>query len=74
MLGDTRESAYKLADKLRASGKSVDVILFDKKLGDLMRHAARIAKSGVVVGENEVKTGKYLLKDFTTGEQKPLEI
>ena len=74
MLGDTRESAYKLADKLRTSGKSVDVILFDKKLGDLMRHAARIAKSGVVVGENEVKTGKYLLKDFTTGEQKPLEI
>ena len=74
MLGDTRKSAYELADKLRESGKSVDVILFNKKLGDLMRHAARIAKSGIVVGENEVRTNKYQLKDFSTGESKPLEI
>lgn len=73
-LGDTRGSAYELAAKLRKTGKSVDVILFDKKLGDLMRHAARIAKAGIVVGENEVKSGEYLIKDFTTGEQKPLSI
>ena len=74
MLGDTRKASYELADKLRKSGKSVDVILFGKKLGDLMRHASRIAKYGIVVGENEVKTGEYLLKDFATGESKPLEI
>lgn len=73
-LGDTRQPAYELADKLRASGKSVDVILFDKKLGDLMRHASRIAKSGIVVGENEVASGNFMLKDFATGEQTPLEI
>lgn len=74
MLGDTRKSAYELADKLRKTGKSVDVILFDKKLGDLMRHASRIARFGIVVGENEVKANKYQIKDFSTGESKPLEI
>ena len=69
-----RVAAQNLAAKLRATGKSVDVIMLDKKLGDLMRHAARIAKAGVVVGENEVASGKYTLKDFATGKQKPLEV
>ena len=74
MLGDTRKVTYDLADKLRKSGKSVDVILADKKLGDLVRHAARIAKSGIVIGESEAESGKYMIKDFSTGESKPLEI
>ena len=73
-LGDTHSVAYALTEKLRAAGKTCDVILADKKLGDLMRHAARIAKSGIVVGENEAASGNYMLKDFTTGESKPLEI
>lgn len=73
-LGDTRATAYELAKSLREKGKSTDVILSDKKLGDLMRHAARIAKTGIVIGENEVKTGKFMLKDFTTGKQTELTI
>ncbi len=71
---DSRKAAYKLAVKLRESGKIVDVILADKKLGDLMKHAAEIAKEGIVVGENEVKSGSYQVKDFSTGENKPLEL
>ncbi len=70
---DSRKAAYELAAKLRESGKIVDVILADKKLGDLMKHAAEIAKEGIVVGENEVKSGSYQVKDFSTGENKPLE-
>lgn len=69
-----KSACYDLAKKLRAAGKSVDIILLDKKLGDLLRHAVRIAKSGIVVGENEVATGKYAIKDFSTGETRPLEI
>lgn len=73
-LGDTHSAAYALAEKLRAAGKTCDVILADKKLGDLMRHASRIAKSGIVVGENEAASGNFMLKDFATGESQPLEI
>ena len=69
-----KSACYELAEKLRQKGYSVDVILSGKKLGDMMKHAAKIAKSGIVVGENEVKTGEYFVKDFTTGESKPLTI
>ena len=69
-----KTACYSLAKNLRKKGLSVDVILSGKKLGDMMRHASRIAKSGIVVGENEVKTGEYIVKDFATGESRPLSI
>ena len=69
-----KSACYNLAKQLREKGLSIDVILSGKKLGDMMKHASRIAKSGIVVGENEVKTGEYLVKDFATGESKPLSI
>lgn len=69
----SRKAAYDLAAKLRESGKIVDVILADRKLGDLMKHAVEIAKEGIVVGENEVKSGNYQVKDFSTSENKPLK-
>lgn len=71
---DSRAKAYELAAKLRGVNKTVDIILADKKLGDLMKHAAKIAKGGIVVGEDEAKSGNFMLKDFATGDSKPLEI
>ncbi len=53
-----------LAQKLRGEGKIVDVVLTDKKLGDKLKYAAKIATSAIVIGEDEVKTGKYELKSF----------
>ncbi len=68
------EQAYalKVASELRTKNNSVDVILTDKKLGDKLTHAARIAKYGIVIGEDEVKTGDLTLKNFETGEQSKL--
>lgn len=71
-LGDV--DAGKLVAKLRAEGKSVDVILTGKKLGDLMKHAARVAKSGIVLGENEIAAGECEIKDFTTGEKSVIRL
>lgn len=56
--------SFELAGKLRAEGKIVDTVLTDKKLGDKLTYAAKIAKSAIVIGENEVKTGKYEVKEF----------
>ena len=67
-------AAQGLAKKLRELGRTTDVILTDKRLGDKMNHAAKIARYGVVVGENEAKTGEFKIKDFKTGEQKALEL
>ncbi|MDR1032583.1 MAG: histidine--tRNA ligase [Candidatus Nomurabacteria bacterium] len=69
---DEYDYAFELAGKLRAEGKVVDVVLTNKKLGDKLAYAAKIAKTGVVIGGDEVKTGQVKIKDFATGEEYPL--
>lgn len=66
--------AFETAGKLRQKGYRVDVNLTDKKLGDKLTYAAKIAKSGIVIGEDEVKTGALKAKDFETGETTELKI
>lgn len=67
-------ASLQLAERLRQKSKKVDVILTDKKLGDKMKYAAKVAKAAVVVGENEVTTGSYNIKNLESGETKLLEI
>ena len=70
----SRHAAYELARKLRAQDKSVELVLTDKKLGDKLGFASKIARAGVIIGEDELSSGKYQIKDFATGRQEPLEI
>ena len=67
------ESEYlittQIAKKLRQQGKSVDIIYSDKKLGDKMKYAAKIARFAGVIGENEGKTGTVEFKDLITGDK-----
>ena len=56
--------ACEVAGKLRAEGYTVDVIFAGKGVGDKLKYAASVAKAGIVIGENEVKTGKYVIKEF----------
>ena len=67
-------AALKLSGLLRKAGFSTDVILTDKRLGDKLAHAAKIATAAIVVGENEVKTGVYEVKNLITGEKTELKI
>lgn len=62
------EYAFKLAKELRSDGHSATIVLMNKKLGDKMTYAAKIAANGIVIGENEVNTGKLKVKDFATGK------
>ena len=39
-----------------------------KKLGDQLRYAAKVADFALIVGENEVASGVYSLKNLQTGE------
>ena len=56
--------AMQVASELRADGKIVTVVGTDKKLGDKMKYAAAVAKSGIVIGADEVASHKYSVKDF----------
>ncbi len=69
------ELAYclKIAKRLRDSGNKVDIVLTDKRLGDKMTYASKIARCGIVIGEDEVRTEQIKAKDFQTGDVFELE-
>ncbi|MDO4611839.1 MAG: histidine--tRNA ligase [Candidatus Saccharibacteria bacterium] len=58
------EFALKVARDLRADNKSATTVLTDKKLGDKLKYAASVAKYGIVLGENEVRTNNFEIKEF----------
>ncbi len=59
-------SVSELAQKLRREGKSVDIVLTDRRLGDKLKYASRVAKFAAVIGEDETKTRIYRLKTLPT--------
>lgn len=58
-----------LANDLRKTEQKVDVIVSDKKLGDRLKYASKIANFATVIGENEAQSRKYELKNLETGEK-----
>ena len=66
--------AFSTAAKLRANGHTVTVVLTDKKLGDKLTYAAKVAAQGIVVGESEAASESLQVKDFTTGDTTDLFI
>lgn len=57
--------AMEVARKMRDDDSSAMVVVTDKKLGDKMKYASKIAKRAIVVGEAEVASGKYRVKEFS---------
>lgn len=64
---DEIEYAYNVAHDLQSNNYSTTVIVTDKKLSDKLLYAAKVAGGGIIIGEDEVKTGKLKAKDFDTG-------
>lgn len=62
--------AQDLAQKIREKGVSVTVDYSDKRVGDQFKYADKNKIPFVVViGENEVKTGKLKVKELSTGKE-----
>ena len=66
--------AYQVVAHLINQGASADLCLLDKKLGDKIKYAAKVAENVIIIGENEVKDRTYQVKNLTTGEQKAYEL
>ncbi len=73
-LGDeAKEPTFKLIHDLRKEGFSVDQDYAGGSMKSQMRKANKsAARFSLIVGENELKSGKYLLKDMETGSQQEL--
>lgn len=68
-----RVEAIELSSKLRDSGVSTQVYLETSKLNKQMRYADRLKVPYVVViGQNEVESGQFQLKEMSSGEQTQL--
>lgn len=58
------EFAMKVAKERRASGEKTTIVATDKRLGDKLTYAAKIAKNGIVIGETEASSNNYEVKKF----------
>lgn len=68
------DEAINVANKLRNKNHSTTVVLTNKKLGDKITYASKIAKNCIVIGPEEVKTKSLQSKNFQTGEVTDLNI
>ncbi len=75
-LGDAaRQHSFKVARELRAAGLSVAIEFEDRKMKKAMPAAAKSrARYALIIGENEVASGQYGLKNLATGEQESLTL
>ncbi len=62
------DEAMLVADKLRHDNHSATVVLINKKLGDKINYASKIAASGIVIGENEIGSQVLQSKNYATGQ------
>lgn len=69
-----RIGAIKLASRLREAGVSTQIYLEVVKLAKQLRYADRLGvPCAVIVGESELTSGVYTVKDMVSGEQESLD-
>ena len=73
LIGDIQAAAQKPISELRAKGVNLAVDLTGRKLGDQLKAADKkqIAYA-LIIGEDEIKTNTYKLKNLATGEEQAL--
>ena len=70
MGAELRGAAMQVAGKLRASGRSTDLVLEDKRIKWVVKHAERSGAARLVmVMPEEWSKGNVKVKDLTTGEE-----
>ncbi|MGI5959959.1 MAG: histidine--tRNA ligase [Massiliimalia sp.] len=74
-MGDAANiKAGQLAASLRAEGFYVECDLMNRSVKAQMKYANKLgAKMSMVLGDSELETGKAVLKDMETGEQREVE-
>jgi histidyl-tRNA synthetase len=75
LAGDTAAGAQQPIAKLRAAGLNLAVDLSGRKLGDQLKAADKKGiKNVLIIGEDELKTGKYKLKNLATGKEHRIDL
>lgn len=70
---EANRKAGEITDRLRAEGFYVEYDLMDRSVKAQMKYANKLgARMSMILGDNELSTGKAALKDMATGEQKEI--
>lgn len=70
LIGDVADEAIKAVSEFRKLGVNVSVDYSGKKLGDQIKNAAKSSiRNVLIIGEEELKTGKFKIKDLATGKE-----
>ena len=69
VVSSSSTEALKLVQKLRQSGKVADFDMQNRKFGKQLEKASKIAKSAIILGEDEINQGFYSVKNLLTGNQ-----
>jgi len=68
-------SAIKVANELRKEGINTEIYFDQKKMKAKFKYADKLKIPYVItIGEDEINSGKFALKNMETGEQEALEI
>ena len=74
VIGNVKQKAMELASKLRKKYK-VDIDLSGRNVSNQFKYANTIkAKKVIVIGEDELKSGKFTVKDMKTGKEEKLAL
>lgn len=74
-MGDSMPQALEIATEIRNAGIATEIYFNEGKIGKKFAYADKLGIPFViVVGEDELKSGKYKLKNMVTGEQEELEL
>ena len=65
---------FKIAQQLRKKNYNVTTVLIDKKLSDKISYASKIAKNGIVVGEEEIRSHTLTVKNYETGQESKINL
>lgn len=68
------DESFNVAQKIREKNLSTTIVFTQKKLGDKLSYASKIAKHGVVIGESEIGAKTLQAKNFETGEETEINI
>ncbi len=72
---ETKTEAFRVAQNLRNNGLQVVLEYEEKSMKAQMKRADKVGATKVLIlGEDEVKEGKIVLKDFATGTQEKYDI
>lgn len=74
-MAETMEQALELATKIRNAGIAAEIYYTEGKIGKKFSYADKLGiPYAVVVGEDEVASGRYKLKNMLSGEQEEMDI